>query len=223
MTSWCHMCRSLKTLMPCSAPSTWKRCFRNCVIPCVSNIPWSEIFSGSVSESRMTYCHCIWDGKERLRDLHHPIILHLLSVSFQTYQLPGVLMVIMMASLGLRFGDPKFEILDPLKRLDQLLRCSQCPNSNKPWKSLASSCPQRTGMGSLVKHGFRETEWYDKFTDRWWKVYESMVSLPSHAIFCKLLFLLLQGSPCFVEENIAWTSISNLTGRVEDHAALWFP
>ena len=59
LTSWCHMCRSLKTLMPCSAPSTWKRCSRNCVIPCVSNIPWSEIFSGSVSESRMTYCQIL--------------------------------------------------------------------------------------------------------------------------------------------------------------------
>ncbi len=28
--------------------------------------------------------------------------------------------------------------------LDQLLRCSQCRNSNKPWKNSASSCPQRT-------------------------------------------------------------------------------
>lgn len=72
LTSWCHMCRSLKTLMPCSAPSTWKQCSRNCVIPCVSNIPWSEIFSGSVSESTTTYCQilvlylrCNWG-------LHHP-------------------------------------------------------------------------------------------------------------------------------------------------------
>lgn len=72
LTSWCHMCRSLKTLMPCSAPSTWKRCFRNCVIPCVSNIPWSEIFSGSVSESRMTYCQILVLHLRCKRGLHHP-------------------------------------------------------------------------------------------------------------------------------------------------------
>ena len=106
VTSWCHMCRSLKTLMPCSAPSTWKRCFRNCVIPCVSNIPWSEIFSGSVSESKNDILSdTVCEMQKRpaasfllLSDLH---------------QLPGALMVIMMASLSPRCGDGNTYRKDP--------------------------------------------------------------------------------------------------------------
>ena len=55
--------------------------------------------------------------------------------------------------------------------------------------------------GQLVmKHGFRETEWYDS-CGAFLKSHEkSMMTLPSHAIFCRLLLLFLQGSLYLVEK-----------------------